>query len=758
MTARTLSAVVLVLTALAAASLPTLPAQAAEGNVAVHVEDAGGDAIQGALVTARSDVADVAPQTGTTDEDGDASLLLAPGNWTIEVKADGFEPRKRAVAVAATGATVAFTLDAVDSGELDVLVIDSNGQPVDGADVVVRTPDGDEAASGETDDDGEVEFDLAHGLYYITAGKRGWSKGEAKIEFTPQDDRVKIQLAREAGDATVRVTVLDVGGDPVEGATVTANSWSDAGQSRTATGTTDGDGEVDLAVLAGYGNVQVRHNRYNSGWADFDARGGSADVTVTVERRPPTDARLEGTVTDEDGDPVPGATVYVRRNYYCCYAYASADAAESKAVAAEPAVAEDRMAMPYYCCDDLQTTTDEDGTYEIDVYSGDLLVEVHARGYAVETVRVVVKPDETEQADATLHEVPAKDATLRGRVFDARTGAPLANVGINLQNMEWSDWQWATTGADGRFELTTYSGYVQVWAYPNQGPICYAEAVPVDDAAPPPDGTTTEATTTDEVAPEEGSAEGMESGGGASGSAGYASEPSPGVATDIAIMPPCGVYPVQPVVQYYSFVVQLDLDSGDNELDVRLQPKPEPSVALVGYVVDSAAQQGIPNAWVNVRNEDTGEWGSAQTDEDGSFKILVRPGHFVLDANADGYFSRSETFEVGDETLVRHDVELRKGTARWVPYEPDPYSPDYAVREKGYAYDESGATTTASGGVAADASYGPRPPGPLASPALAEGGARTALADGDAASGASTYKGEGGGLGPYKPGAATTKD
>ena len=194
MTARTLSAVVLVLTALAAATLPTLPAQAAEGNVAVHVEDEGGDPIEGATVFARSDVGDVGSQSASTDADGDATLLLAPGEWTIEAKAAGYEAAKKAVTVTATGAEASFTLEAAESDELEVLVHDPSGQPVEGADVVVRDPEGDEVASEVTDDNGEAAFDLAHGLYYVTAGKSGWSKGEGKIDFTAQDDRLKIQL------------------------------------------------------------------------------------------------------------------------------------------------------------------------------------------------------------------------------------------------------------------------------------------------------------------------------------------------------------------------------------------------------------------------------------------------------------------------------------------------------------------------------------------------------------------------------------
>ncbi len=56
---------------------------------------------------------------------------------------------------------------------------------------------------------------------------------------------------------------------------------------------------------------------------------------------------------------------------------------------------------------------------------------------------------------------------------------------------------------------------------------------------------------------------------------------------------------------------------------------------LQGWIVDSST--GVAGATVQVRNEDTYEWGQAATDSDGSYRFTVRPGRYTLAALAKGH-------------------------------------------------------------------------------------------------------------------------
>lgn len=724
MTSKLAATVVLTLAALASLSLPAPGAFAQDETthaLVVKVTGAGGLALSGATVTVTLDGGDAAFEE-TTDVAGNASFDLPPGNYTVEASAPGHAAAKEAVALDEdTSLAIALETASVLTGDLVVVVTDADGgDAIEDALVTVRFTDRSVEIKERTDEDGEARFeDLAYGSGEVLVTHRDFERNSEKFTLDSAEETVEVELRPEdaTGDAEVRVRVLDQDGDPIEGALVTGNTWEGTG-SQDSDETGD-DGWATLSLSAARGGVSATHEDYYGGWAEFDATDGDAEVEVRMQEKPQPDARLTGIVVDEENRPVEGAELHIRPDYQYWY------------------LRQEKMAAPFYCCPEtIVATTDDDGRFDVEVYSGSLWIDVYAKGYAGQNERVAVESGDT--TDVTIHvvKVPPKDATVSGRVVDATTGLPVENAGVSLQNLEWSDYGWATTGKDGRFEITTYPGYVQLSVWANQGPVCIAADTATTDAAeggassPPSEGNTTSADAYGAAA-EERAAEGA-------------------VASDVAIWPgPCTFE--QPVVQYYTFVVQFDVESGDNPRDARLERKPEPSVELVGYVVDPETDGAIPGAWVNVRNEDTGEWGNAQTDEDGSYRLMVRPGHLVLDASAEGHFAKSETLVVTEEGRFRHDVELRAGVTRWVPC--DGCYP-YAVAESDGKY-YAGADGMQSGGGRAPAMPVSDAAG---APSMEESGARS-LAGDDAAStsaGRQVYSGGGGGLGPYKATDAAT--
>lgn len=97
-----------------------------------------------------------------------------------------------------------------------------------------------------------------------------------------------------------------------------------------------------------------------SGWP---ATSGSGTVTILEEQTP--SGTVSGTVTDEDGNPIEGASVRVGGT---------------------------------------EATTDADGSYELEVQEGSYELKIGADGYQDVTNDIEVTGDETATADATLTE------------------------------------------------------------------------------------------------------------------------------------------------------------------------------------------------------------------------------------------------------------------------------------------------------------------------------------------------------------------
>lgn len=136
---------------------------------------------------------------------------------------------------------------------LTITVIDENDEPVEGANVSVVTSDGgEEAASGETDSDGTVTFDVESGEYDVIVDHDDVT-GPAATPATVDDTDAEVGVTLDTSDdtATGIVRVVDQNGDPVEGESVTLWPPGTVEEEATETRETNADGEVVIELVAG---------------------------------------------------------------------------------------------------------------------------------------------------------------------------------------------------------------------------------------------------------------------------------------------------------------------------------------------------------------------------------------------------------------------------------------------------------------------------------------------------------------------------
>ena len=540
--------------------------------------------------------------------------------------------------------------------------------------------------------------------------------------------------AAESPSYVVSGKVLADDGTPLEGAHVRGYTEGPEGGSGDSA-TTAADGTFRLKLFPGKGHLAVAYPEWNAyEGKDLLVEGNVTDLTFTFRAPPPKTAIVEGRVVGADGQPVEGARVHLQQA--CCSAMPATQPGRgaTEPGATEPAVAEegtsppppveggegdattsspepDARIMPVPCCygyDHGQSvTTGADGAFRFATYGGPRELLVEAKGYAQERVQVEAKDGQTVTQEVKLLQAPGRDATLKGRVVDASTGAPIANAQVVVANQEWSRHEYASTGADGSYSIRTIPGWthlsVHVFSH------AYGEPMPLAASdAPVTDGATTGVSI---------------------------AKPLPGGGDG---------------KQYYPYTLAFRLASGETTRDLKLEAKPAPTIVLQGYVVDPDAKKGVPGAQVNVWNQDTGDWGHATTDATGSYKILVRPGHYTMSSWAEGHLPGAAVFVIGeDEKLKRVDVESPEGQTRYVPCD-DCYS--HAWRGEAAPTSDGGSGKLAH---AEDADAAPRTAAPGASPTMpapAPGlaGGLGAESRSAAPGGAGTaYVGTGGGLPPY---------
>ncbi|MHB8605886.1 MAG: carboxypeptidase-like regulatory domain-containing protein [Thermoplasmatota archaeon] len=459
---------------------------------------------------------------------------------------------------------------------------------------------------------------------------------------------------------------------------------------------TDANGRAVLLLPLGNGSLTVARDGYSTVNEPLSVTG-PMKMRVDLKPLPPRDAIVTGTVTDSvTGAPVQGASVTISPGYYYMGAGSSpppptsppsgsanaTDASSGSNGSSSTAVA----AMPFRCCDDSNayksTTTDAGGHFTLATTPGTRILNAYHDGFVGFSTSVQLESGTTTR-DITLRAFPKADARFDGKVIDRVTGLPVAGAQVSVTNFEWGRGNYTTTDATGTFTMTLMPGYTELWVY------AYAP---------------------------------QNSGVTAAGSG--------GAETAIA-----------PAHSYYEWVSDQTLTSGANAITVSLKPKADPTVVLLGYVIDAKNHTGIAGASVSVRNDDTNEWGSATTDADGSYKLLVQPGYLVLSAYATHHFSGNLVVEAGGPGPLRTDVALTPG------------DPGYGYGGCGGGYvcplASKGDAVATSPGAATGAPPPQTDSSGASAPPAGTNAASAPPTGGTSAGSHATYTGTAGGLGPY---------
>ncbi|MBI2077053.1 MAG: carboxypeptidase regulatory-like domain-containing protein [Euryarchaeota archaeon] len=463
--------------------------------------------------------------------------------------------------------------------------------------------------------------------------------------------------------------------------------------------TSAADGSYSFSLRAGSVSISARADGYDHLHASFEMREGR---TLDLPMRAATgeSALIQGTVKTVDGKPIEGAYVNVQPDYRCKGDVCTATAYPS----------ESRQEGDVYFYYEPRygqyngTTTGPEGAYSLRVAPGDLLVSADAQNFVREEVGVSAAGGETKTVDLVLEKVPADSVKVSGVVRNAGNGKAVPYAQVNLENQQWGHYNYTMSDKEGAFAFWTKPGYTIVTASAYRYyyvPCEYAS----DDAA---SGTSDPA-------------------GEPSGTVGSSMEPqSPRAACDGSGERDQEYFPRTATI--------VGVEGEPQPLDLDLEPRPAPSATFKGYVVNQTSQKGVAGVSVNFYNERTHDYGSAVTDEYGSYQIKVHGGYYTVRAYAAGFFDAVVNAEIGDKAEARLDLFLTPGERKygggccWA----------YAESAKGGA---PYATTAATSGPRSTA-----PPAPMAA-----GGGDGASLDASSQGGQQSYLGSGGGLGPYKP-------
>jgi large repetitive protein len=369
-----------------------------------------GAAVDGVYLTAFADRMANATAGATTDYDGNYILDgVDIGDLTLSARKQGWITKEKAITTRA-GEDVHADLELDHGRELSGRVIDRDGHPVESAQVVAHAPATRAVrASATTDPDGTFNVSgLADGPISLSAAHQGYVT--AMMDNVDPAQTVTITLDR-GGVISGRVTGLSDA--EIAGVNVAANYGTGTGQARagsdgtfTISGVPDGTVYVS-AIKAG---PQMRRSTPKSvtvtnGTAPFVEVDFAEGITVS------------GRVTRE-GKPVSGGGI--------SFGGTKGERGGSAMLGS-------------------------DGTYQINgLQTGEYHVYVNLSGVmgGSKMPNVTVAGSMTQDFDVT-------GSTLRGRVVDASTGAPLSEVTVQLRpvNAQAGTIHQAGTDSDGRFSI-----------------------------------------------------------------------------------------------------------------------------------------------------------------------------------------------------------------------------------------------------------------------------------------------------------------
>jgi uncharacterized surface anchored protein len=555
-----------------------------------------------------------------------------------------------------------------EPGSISGMVTDADGNPIEGAWVAAGLYDDSWWAQAWTDADGSYTIDeLTPGEYRVEVWAEGYLHeyydGVRQLEdATPVpvkdgDDTPNIDFNLDPG-GSISGIVTDAQGNPIEGAWVGAGlhdgSWwgqatSGADGTYRITGLVTGEYQVDVWT------EKYLHEYYNSVRQPEDATPTSVlegQETPNINFSLDLGGSISGIVTDAQGNPIEGASVH---------------------------------AGPDDGSNWGDAETGPDGTYKITrLVTGEYRVDVWAEGYFhqfYDGVRdwELATPVSVVEGQDTLNISFNLDlgGTISGIVTDAH-GNPIQGAWVEAYSDNGNGWGNAETGPDGSYKiggLDTGEYRVEVWAggyiheyFDDTRDWENAFIVPVVEGYDTPNidfnltkgGSISGMVRDSQGNPIEGawvSTDPYEDGvsWGEAWTRADGSYEIDGLATDeYRVLAEAEAY----VDEFYDGTrdwgdaTPVSVVEGQETSDINF------SLDLGGTIsgiVTDAEGNPIEGAWAQAYANDGSGWGYAETDADGSYKIVgLASSEYRVEVWADGYLHEyyDGAYQTGDATFV----------------------------------------------------------------------------------------------------------
>ncbi len=262
-------------------------------------------------------------QAADTDESGVALVERIPaGGYQVVARAEGYAQSSTWTRIDGEGITEELLLVLKPGAAVAGRVVDPDGKPVEGAQVLYRgASDWAQQANPQFDaaiTNAAGEFRIAAlpaGTFRFHARHEEWAPGlSEQVTLDGRTERTGIVVEMEPG-AVLAGTVVDTKGAPVVGAAVrVAQGGRGMRFERPRQTLSDEAGHFEMKALPRKPvNVVAAHDSATSQTVDvdFEASESKTDLELVLD----VDGKIAGTVVDANGEPVEGAQVTLWPNF-----------------------------------------------------------------------------------------------------------------------------------------------------------------------------------------------------------------------------------------------------------------------------------------------------------------------------------------------------------------------------------------------------------------------------------------------------------
>lgn len=341
----------------------------------------------------------------TTDSNGEYVEFVPALNYTISADAEGYLSTHQDDVEIPEDDTKVVDFDLSESALINITAQDPEGNPIGSAAIEVIPLSRGDSFQDETDENGNVVFDLEGGTYdFVLHHAHFETTTESDVEVQEgETTNITIIATPTYETEFVNGTIVDIEGNPVEGATVTAENTTQLG---TFTDETDAFGNFSIEVPQ-----------------------GSTQLTVTAD----------GYVTEERFVDAPSEDIAIHLQPVGSLTGAIVDAAGNDLADADVTLLEEG----------LFTMTDIEGTFLLhEVPEGNHTLKVNLSGFIIHTDEVEITRGEEQSVTITLQE----EGRIVGQVFDP-DGNPVENAEVLAQNHSDFVFLDATTNETGHYVI-----------------------------------------------------------------------------------------------------------------------------------------------------------------------------------------------------------------------------------------------------------------------------------------------------------------